>query len=214
MSNGNGKLRISRPIIDGILIVLLLLSIGVSGFLANQATQESQLAATNAKKAQEGVEQAKAIANETDAKITKFIGDWWERVRVGNVNTNTTQGKITHGVDIIIGNLTEHRHIQNVTRDEDEKRQNETLSSVKALQNQTNNLISKFNQTNEIERAKAVNSILDGISNNTEAINLVIDYLNITTVTEEPENTQVQTDLEDLLQQYLSQQNTNSTPTK
>jgi hypothetical protein len=50
------------------------------------------------------------------------------------------------------------------------QRANITLNEIKEIQNQTSELIQEFNQTNEVERGKAVQEIIDAVKNNTELI--------------------------------------------
>ena len=90
---------------------------------------------------------------------------------IGNKRGNATLGAVGEAIaeinqvsNDILGNLTNHRV---VTNDTDQK--------VETLQNQTNDLIAGFNETNEVERQKAVDKILEGIQNNTELLQQLIE---------------------------------------
>ena len=85
---------------------------------------------------------------------------------IGNKRGNQTLGAVGEAIteikkvsDEILGNLTSHRLVTN-----------DTNTQVQELQNQTNILLEGFNETNEVERQKAVNKILEGIQNNTDLL--------------------------------------------
>ena len=92
-------------------------------------------------------------ATETVEEVQRLI---LEGRQIGNVRGNITLGAVGTAIEeikIIVAelrdNLTIHRKVTN-----------DTNAQIKEL-------ISKFNQTNEVERQKAVNKILEGIQNNT-----------------------------------------------
>ena len=91
--------------------------------------------------------------------VNGFIDMWEKRIKTSNTINNSTQQKIENAVTNILGNLTSHRIVAN-----------ETNSEVSSLQNSTNQLIIKFNQTNEAERAKAVSEIINAVNNNTKIL--------------------------------------------
>ena len=94
---------------------------------------------------------------------------------IGNKRGNQTLGAVGEAIQeikVIEGelrdNLTAHRIVANNTNER-----------VFELQNQTNSLISNFNETNEVERTKAVQRIIDGINNNTKLLEQLLDQKNL-----------------------------------
>ncbi len=145
----------------------------------NTAEQAKQTAFNNTK-----------ISQDFDKRVTTFIDNWQKRLHVSNAINNDTQSKLLnlsletaeqekqlldlqHNATEILqkqivnerniqGNLTAHRHVANYTRDQ-----------IVSLQNQTQQLIQQFNNTNEEKRSEAVDSILTGV-------NKIIKQLNTT----------------------------------
>ena len=110
-------------------------------------------------------------ANETIDETKRLILEGRE---IGNKRGNQTLGAVGQVIqetkDIeseIRDNLTSHRLVTN-----------DTNIQIKELQNQTNTLISQFNQTNEVERTKAVDKILDALNNNTEKLDKLLALQN------------------------------------
>ncbi len=110
------------------------------------------------------------INNEINEKVSEFIIKWENRIKISNMVNNQTQGKIVDGVEEIkyevkegFSNLSAHRIITNATFDEIQKQQN-----------LTSKLISSFNNTNENERGKAVDSILEKVDSLAKALNVTL----------------------------------------
>lgn len=114
-----------------------------------------------------------------------FVDNFYDRQQIGNERANATlegfnnltmylrevlkqqlqnEVDIQSGVDNVIGNLTQHRIIQNITRDDDVTRQNQTLTTLKELEVMTKTLITQFNMTNEQERDKAIDVIINNLT--------------------------------------------------
>ena len=92
-------------------------------------------------------------ANETVEEVQRLI---LEGRQIGNMRGNATLGAVGEAIMEIKtiqtelrDNLTSHRIVTNNTND------------------QLQELISQFNQTNEVERQKAVATLQEGINNNT-----------------------------------------------
>ena len=120
------------------IIVLIIVSIGFSGYMINQALE---------------------IQNKTDKKIDDFVTMWTKRIKISNAMNNLSKDRqiglaenMSKVLDRqvvnernIIGNLTDHRIIQNLTREEADERLNETLA---AIQKNTNILTKLANASN------------------------------------------------------------------
>ena len=128
----------------GVLAVMLLTSMTTIYF-----TREGKLQS----------EQNNQDIEELEKQFNNFVNMWENRIKTSNTVNNSTQLKISNAVNDIIGNLSSHREVTNITSAE-----------ISKLQNQTSLLIKQFNETNEVERAKAVDKILEGIQNNTEIL--------------------------------------------
>jgi len=162
-------------------IGLLIFGIIIGGIFIQETKQTAEDAKQTATKNVK-------IAQDFDKRITTFIDNWQKRVQVSNKINNGTQSKLLnlsleqseeekqllslqHNASKILklqlinenqlkDNLTNHRIIANQTRDR-----------VIDLQNQTNTLIQKFNQTNEEKRTEAVDNILAGVNNIVKQLN-------------------------------------------
>lgn len=95
-------------------------------------------------------------ANDTVSEVQRLI---LEGRQIGNVRGNVTLGAVGEAIQEINQiqtaleqNLTRHRVVTNMTFDK------------------LDGLIAGFNQTNEVERVKAVQRIIDAVNNNTELI--------------------------------------------
>ena len=95
-------------------------------------------------------------ANETVEEVQRLI---LEGRQIGNMRGNATLGAVGEAIMEIKtiqtelrDNLTSHRIVTNNTND------------------QLQELISQFNQTNEVERQKAVATLQEGINNNTKLL--------------------------------------------
>ena len=89
--------------------LVLLIIIGVIVITGSKANEENSLAAK-----QQSIQNNKDI-DALNKTFNQFVDQWTERVRIGNTNTNTTQDKIDRGVQNIIGNLSAHRIIANLS---------------------------------------------------------------------------------------------------
>ncbi len=176
----NGKRLL---LFQGGIVVLLLMTIGIFGYLTNE----------NAKSSEEN----KQTSSRIEKKQDDFIERWDNRIKTSNIVNNETQKKIVQGVEQIISivtqefsNLTQHRIITNLTFDD-----------LKEQQNLTKRLISEFNETNEAERGKAVDRIVDRI---VERIDGLAVALNVTIEDPIAETQFNKTNIEELLRQYLA----------
>ena len=95
-------------------------------------------------------------ANDTVTEVQRLILEGRE---IGNKRGNQTLGAVGEAIteikvikEELRDNLTTHRLVTNDTND------------------QLRELISKFNQTNEVERQKAVATLQEGINNNTRLL--------------------------------------------
>ena len=154
--------------------LVLLIIIGVVVITGSKANEEAAL------EAKKNSEAAKIISeqNYNDLKqmnktVTTFIENWEKRVQVSNKVQNSTQDKIERGVQNVIGNLTQHRIIQNITREDDEQRQNETLQAIKHIQNITSALTGEEYKKLSDQR---VNTIISNLSADHQ---LLFEALNI-----------------------------------
>ena len=139
-------------LLQGGIIVLLLMSIGVGGYFINETKN-------NVEEARAQSARNNADINNVEKKFDAFVDKWDNRIKVSNKVTNSTQDKIENAVVYILGNLTNHRLVTNMTS-----------AHIQELGNQTAVLIRQFNQTNEVERAKAVNEIINAVNNNTKLL--------------------------------------------
>ncbi len=138
--------------------LVLLIVIGVIVITGSKANEDNAIAAKqSAQRAEEQSKQNNEDIQTINKTLTNFVDQWSERVRIGNTNTNNTQQYILDGVARILetveanfANLTAHRQVTNAT-----------FQEIEELQNQTNILISAFNATNEEERGKAVDNIIN-----------------------------------------------------
>ena len=103
------------------------------------------------------------VANGLDEKFSKFVNMWENRIKVSNIINNGTRDVIKDEIRNFAGNLSQHRIVTNATFDE-----------VKLIENHTANLIRSFNSTNEEERGKAVEEIVDTIYGLADALNVTI----------------------------------------
>ena len=90
--------------------------------------------------------------------------------RIGELENSTglsDKQQIAYLKQILRDNLTSHRLVTN-----------DTNTQIKELQNQTNILISQFNKTNEVEREKAVDKILEALNNNTVKLDQLLGLQN------------------------------------
>ena len=136
----NGR-RIPRSIIDTGIIVLIIVSIGFSGYMINQAL-EIQIASDKK------IEELKKTTAEDRQEQKEFIDKWAKRINVSNTVQNGTRDFIRDEIRNFANNLTAHRHVTNATFDE-----------VKSNENKTIQLIQMLNQTNNNERDKAVDRL-------------------------------------------------------
>jgi uncharacterized protein YpuA (DUF1002 family) len=87
-----------------------------------------------------------------DNKLTEFVQAWEDRVKISNKVNNSTQLKVENTAVDILNNLSAHRHVTNATFDKVQENEKVLIEFIK-----------KFNNTNEVERGKAVDKILHSI---------------------------------------------------
>lgn len=87
-----------------------------------------------------------------DNKLTEFVQAWEDRIKISNKVNNSTQSKVENTAIDILNNLSAHRYVTNATFDKVQENERVLLDFIK-----------KFNNTNEVERGKAVDKILSSI---------------------------------------------------
>lgn len=111
--------------------------------------------------------------NLIQTSIDNFVGEWKSRIKVSNIINNGTRDVIRHEIRDFAKNLSQHRIVTNHTFDE-----------VKEIGNDTKSLIRQLNATNEEERGKAVDRIVNKIDGLARALNVTIDIHNTTQIAE------------------------------
>lgn len=142
------------------IIVLIIVSIGFSGYMINQALE---------------------IQTKTDQKIDSFVDRWDKRIKVSNSVNNGTRDVIKDSIQDLVQNLTAHRNVTN-----------QTFTEVKAIENNTAELIKQFNNTNEQERGEAVANITNAIDKNNIILKAIANATNATIEEPQQNNTDIQ----------------------
>lgn len=144
-------------VIQSGIIVLILISIGVSGYMINQALTIQ-------------IESNKRI-DELNKKQDDFVNRWEHRVKISNNINNGTQLKIERSVENVLGNLSAHRHVTNESND-----------IIKTLLNKTLNTesYSKLADKRTEKIIDAIHATQNQSSQNGKAINQIARALNVT----------------------------------
>ena len=148
MSNNNGKDR--STIIQSGIIILIIVSIGFSGYMINQALEIAQ--------------KTKERSDTIEKTLNSFINRWDKRIEISNKMNNESKERQVTLLDNmsllvkqqlrndeyvkavqknILGNLSSHRHVANFTYDLQNKTLVQQLSNEKMiieLENQTKDL--------------------------------------------------------------------------
>jgi hypothetical protein len=147
----------------------LLVIIGVVVITGSKANEEAALQAKiNSEEAKQQSIQNNINLDKQHKALTDFVDKWQNRVNVSNKINNGTQSKIDAATQNILTNLTSHRAITNDTfgklTDFINDRNvafNQTLDKLDNITTQNKQLIIAFNATNEEERVKAVDRIIE-----------------------------------------------------
>ena len=149
------------------IIVLIIVSIGFSGYMINQALE---------------------IQTKTDKKIDDFVNRWEKRIKISNAVNNGTRDVIRDEVQQLIANLSAHRNVTNQTFAEVKQIQNHTAQLVEQFnksneQGRTeavNNITEGIEKNNEILKAiaNATNATIEEPEQNNTDIQRLLDILN------------------------------------
>ena len=159
--------RLNLSIGIGTLAVMLIMSFG-NLYFTNQGKEQS--------------EQNARDIEYINATLTDFIKDRNIAFNQTFSKINTVTQKTNDTFNQILDNQEKNNIRGNITGsylDGLLQTQIRNEQQIIELANQTKILISQFNQTNEVERAKAVNRIIDGINNNTKLLEQLLDQQNL-----------------------------------
>jgi hypothetical protein len=182
----------------------LLVIIGVVVITGSKANEEAALQAKiNSEEAKKQSIQNNIDLDKQNKALTDFVDKWQNRVNVSNKINNGTQSKIDAATQNILTNLTTHRAVTNQTFgaltdfiNDRNAAFNQTLDKLDNITTQNKQLIIAFNATNEEERGKAVQNIINQLHADHEVI---FKALNITATDNE---TDAETDI-NILKQIL-----------